>query len=179
MQPQSDTALIGPSAIIVMGVSGSGKSTLGAELARRLDCRFLEGDSFHDSAAVAKMRSGVPLDDEDRWPWLDRIGAGLRAAVEADGLAVAACSALKRCYRGRLEAAAGVPTSFLLPDVRRDELVRRMNNRPGHYMPSSLLDSQIATLEPPATDEPVLLLDGTAPLDALCAQSLDWLREAR
>ena len=175
MQTQPDRAGSGPRAIIVMGVSGSGKSTLGAELARALGCRFLEGDSFHDEAAVAKMRAGIPLDDADRWPWLDRLGAGIREAALADGLTVAACSALKRCYRERLTAATGVPTAFILPDASREQLVERMNNRPGHYMPASLLDSQLATLEPPQAGEPVLVLDGTRPLDALREASLDWL----
>lgn len=175
MQTQSDTAVSGPRAIIVMGVSGSGKSTLGAELARALGCRFLEGDSFHDEAAVAKMRAGIPLDDNDRWPWLDRLGAGIREAAHADGLTVAACSALKRCYRERLIAATGVPTAFILPETSREELVERMNNRPGHYMPASLLDSQLATLEPPQAGEPILVLDGTRSLDELREASLDWL----
>lgn len=178
MQTQSDTAGFGPRAIIVMGVSGSGKSTLGAELARALGCRFLEGDSFHDAAAVAKMRAGIPLDDADRWPWLDRLGAGIREAVLADGLAVAACSALKHSYRARLAAAVGVPAAFILPETSREELVHRMNNRPGHYMPASLLDSQLATLEQPEAEEPVLVLDGARPLDQLREASLDWLRRA-
>jgi gluconokinase len=178
VQPQSDTAGAGPRAIIVMGVSGSGKSTLGAGLAAILGCRFLEGDAFHDEAAVAKMRAGIPLDDADRWPWLDRLGAGIHDAALKDGLAVAACSALKRSYRERLTMATGVPTAFILPDVERDELVRRMNNRPGHYMPASLLDSQLATLERPEPGEPVLRLDGTRPLDQLCEKSLAWLRKA-
>jgi len=178
VQPQSDTAGIAPMAIIVMGVSGSGKSTLGAELAIRLGCRFLEGDAFHDEAAVAKMRAGIPLDDTDRWPWLDRLGAGIHDAVVADGLVVAACSALKRSYRDRLAAATGARTAFLLPEVSREDLTRRMNNRPGHYMPAALLDSQLSTLEPPQPGEAILLLDGTMPLDQLCGESLAWLREA-
>lgn len=178
MQSQSDTAGLGPRAIIVMGVSGSGKSTLGTELAAMLGCRFLEGDAFHDEAAVAKMRAGVPLGDADRWPWLDRIGADIRDTVLTNGLAVAACSALKRSYRERIATATGVPTVFILPKVSREELVRRMNNRPGHYMPATLLDSQLATLEQPEADESVLTLDGSHLLVELCEESLAWLREA-
>jgi gluconokinase len=174
--PHSDTAGIMPRAIIVMGVSGSGKSTLGALLAETLGCRFLEGDSFHDEAAVAKMRAGHPLDDADRWPWLDRLGAAMGDAVIADGLVVAACSALKGSYRTRLRQAVKAPVSFILPDADREELTRRLNNRPGHYMPASLLASQLDALERPAADESVLTLDASRPPEALCEASLAWLR---
>ena len=88
-------------AVIIMGVSGSGKSTLGERLADALGAPFLEGDSYHDAAAVAKMRSGHPLDDADRWPWLDRVGQAVGAAAQS-GIAVAACSALKRRYREQI-----------------------------------------------------------------------------
>ncbi|WP_088333643.1 gluconokinase [Sphingomonas mucosissima] len=159
-----------------MGVSGSGKSTLGALLAEALACLFLEGDDFHDPAAVEKMRLGRPLEDADRWPWLDRLGGALREAAAADGCAVAACSALRRCYRDRLVAAAGVPVRFILLDNNRGELLRRLSNRQGHYMPPSLLDSQLDTLEPPGADEPVLTLDSRQTPARLCAAALDWLR---
>ena len=165
-----------PTAVIVMGVSGSGKSTLGTMLAGRLGCPFLEGDLFHDAAAVAKMRAGHPLTDEDRWPWLDRLGGAIGRAVAADGVSVAACSALKRSYRDRLTTAIGTRMRFLLLDVRHDELLRRLENRRGHYMPPSLLESQLATLERPTAAEPMLTLDAALPTDRLCADAIDWLR---
>lgn len=165
-----------PLAIIVMGVSGTGKSTLGALLARTLACPFLEGDAFHASAAVEKMRAGRPLDDADRWPWLDRLGAALGEAAAANGRAVAACSALRRCYRDRLIAAAGGRVRFVLLDNDREELLRRLSDRPGHYMPPSLLDSQLETLERPASDEPVLTLNSSAEPAALCKAAIRWLQ---
>jgi gluconokinase len=163
-------------AVIVMGVSGSGKSTLGAALATVIGRPFLEGDSFHDAAAVAKMRSGEPLCDEDRWPWLDRLGAAVSATVGEHGVAVAACSALRRRYRERLIAAIAAPVRFVLLDNSREELERRLAGRTRHYMPPSLLDSQLATLERPAPDEPAAAFDASAPLDRLSAETLAWLR---
>ncbi|UAK26493.1 gluconokinase [Sphingomonas nostoxanthinifaciens] len=153
-----------------MGVSGSGKSTLGAMLAGTLDAPFLEGDAFHPAANVAKMHSGEPLTDEDRWPWLDRLGRALGEAVIERGTAVAACSALKRSYRVRLREAAGMPITFVLLEADRQELMRRMSERPGHFMPTSLLDSQLDTLELPGSDEPAIILDAREPADRLCAR---------
>ena len=166
-----------PTAIVVMGVSGSGKSTLGNLLAQTLDCPFLEGDDFHDPDAVEKMRAGHPLDDADRWPWLDRLGRALCAAAVANGRAVAACSALRRCYRDRLTAAAGGRVRFVLLDNHRDELVRRLSHRSGHYMPASLLDSQLDTLERPGADEPVLTLNSSDVPKALRVAAVAWLSE--
>ncbi len=158
-------------AIVVMGVSGSGKSTLAALLADRLGCPLIEGDEFHSAANVAKMAAGHPLDDADRWPWLDRVGLAVGAAAQR-GIAVAACSALKRRYRERLQAASDVPLLFVLLDTEADELVRRLTERAGHYMPASLLDSQLATLERPAPGERALALDAGRAPDALCADVL-------
>lgn len=166
-----------PLAIVVMGVSGSGKSTLGARLAGRLGCTFLEGDTFHSEESVAKMRAAVPLTDEDRWPWLDRLGAAMGDAAAASGLVVAACSALKRIYRERLAAASRVPTAFVMLEATSQELARRMSGRPDHYMPPSLLDSQLRTLEWPGPDEPVLILDSSDTPDALCEQVHAWLAQ--
>jgi len=158
-----------------MGVSGSGKSTLGALLARRLDCPFLEGDDFHDAQAVAKMSAGQPLDDGDRWPWLDRLGLAAGEVVSSSGRVVAACSALRRRYRERLRAAIGAPTRFVLLDAGQDELLRRLTRRSGHYMPASLLDSQLATLERPDPDEAIFTLDAAAPPERLCDLAQAWL----
>lgn len=172
-RPSPSTGL----AIIAMGVSGSGKSTLGALLASKLDCRFLEGDAFHDARAIAKMSAGQPLDDDDRWPWLDRLGQAASQALASGGRVVAACSALRRRYRERLRDAISAPTRFVLLDASHDELVRRLTHRSGHYMPASLLHSQLATLERPEVDEPVLTLDAAASPDQLCELAQAWLQE--
>lgn len=161
-------------AIVTMGVSGCGKSTLGALLAGRLDCVFLEGDAFHDEAAVEKMRAGQPLTDEDRWPWLDRLGLAIQEALLTDGQVVAACSALRLRYRERLRAAIGASARFVLLDLGRDELERRITQRADHYMPASLLDSQLATLERPNPEEDVFILNGLLPPDSLCDRVQAW-----
>lgn len=159
-----------------MGVSGSGKSTLGAVLAQALGCPFLDGDDFHDTAAIAKMRTGEPLTDDDRWPWLDRLARAIGEALASDATAVAACSALRRSYRDRLRGAIPSPTRFVLLDASRDELQRRLDHRAGHYMPSSLLASQLATLERPGPDEVATALAAGAPTEQLRDAALTWLK---
>lgn len=139
--------------VVVMGVSGCGKTTVGIALAERLGARFVEGDRLHPQANVAKMQAGIPLDDTDRWPWLDAVAAVLAKS----GPIVASCSALKFSYRDRLRARSGVPLHFLHLMGDRAALARRMVYRPGHYMPVSLLDSQLAALEPPLPDEALTL----------------------
>ena len=133
-----------------MGVSGSGKSTIGAALATRLGIRFEDADDLHPAANVAKMAAGIALTDDDRAPWLALVGAELAAA---SGGLVIACSALKRVYREAILAAAPA-TRFVFLDGSRGLLESRMRHRHGHFMPASLLDSQLATLEPLAADEP-------------------------
>lgn len=177
MSGKSAGRSVAPLAIVVMGVSGSGKSTLGAALASRLGCPFLEGDAFHSAANVAKMREGVALTDADRWPWLDQLGTAMGQAVRQGGVVVAACSALKRAYRERLAAATAEPIAFALLDAPLAELARRMGNRPGHYMPPSLLDSQLDTLERPGADEPALTLDSTQDQDRLADAILAWIAQ--
>ncbi len=142
-----------------MGPSGCGKTTLARALALAMDWRYLEGDELHPDANVEKMRAGVPLDDTDRLPWLESVGAEMAARPERG--VVAACSALKRRYRDVLRDAAG-PVVFVLPRVPRDALAQRLAGRSGHYMPASLLDSQLADLEPLGTDEAGFTIDGTA-----------------
>ncbi|PJG46790.1 gluconokinase [Sphingobium sp. LB126] len=158
-----------------MGVSGCGKSTLGALLAQALDCPFLEGDSFHSPEAVAKMRGGRALTDEDRWPWLDRVGKAAADRANAQGMTVAACSALRRSYRDRLRGAIGVPVRFILLENSREKLLARLGDRSGHYMPASLLDSQFATLERPLPEEQVLILNTDEAPDLLRDAALRWL----
>lgn len=145
--------------VVVMGVSGTGKTTVGQGIARALGCDFTEGDTLHPAVNVEKMRSGTPLTDEDRWPWLRRVAAAI-GEHEAAGLdLVVTCSALKREYRDLLRR--GHPSVwFAHVDTPREVLARRLSERQGHFMPGSLLDSQLATLEPLAADEPGHRYDG-------------------
>ena len=175
MQAERRAHSLNPGAIIVMGVSGSDKSTLARLLAETLGCAFIEGDDLHCPSSVAKMRAGTPLCDEDRWPWLDRLANTLNEETAAHGMAVAACSALKFRYRDRIASAITVPTSFIMLETDRAELLRRMENRPGHYMPASLLDSQLAALERPHGTERALILEANISPAELCAASYDWL----
>lgn len=141
--------------LIVGGVSGSGKTTVGALLAGRFGWRFADADDFHSDANVAKMRSGIPLTDADRLPWLRAIAAWMDDRIAAGESAVLACSALKRSYRELL--LSGRPAAVIaLLDVPREELERRLTSRHGHFFPERLLESQLATLEPPGPDEEVL-----------------------
>jgi len=160
---------------IVMGVSGSGKSTLAGRLAKGLKGVFLEGDDFHDDAAIAKMRAGRPLDDNDRRPWLDRLGLAVNASLIEGCPVVLACSALKRQYRDRLRAAIYAPVSVVWLEAGREALEQRLVSRTGHYMPASLLESQLAALEPPGCDETALTLDAGRPVDDLYATAAQWL----
>ncbi|CAO3451605.1 AAA family ATPase [Azospirillum brasilense] len=134
-------------AIVVMGVAGCGKTSVGEELARRLGWQFLEGDGFHPPENIAKMSAGIPLQDEDRWGWLDTIAAHIVLAKEAKAPVVVSCSALKRRYRERLSA-GGTRVLFVHLDGSRDTIHARMALRAGHFMPTTLLDSQFAALEP-------------------------------
>jgi carbohydrate kinase (thermoresistant glucokinase family) len=144
--------------IVVIGVSSSGKSVVGKALARRLHAPFLEGDDFHSTANKDKMRAGIPLTDDDRWPWLSALADALREAAQSKGVVVGACSALKRAYRDRLRQQAGEPVLFVFLDGSHELIASRMAARHHEYMPTSLLASQFATLEPPAPDENVLTL---------------------
>ena len=151
--------------IVVMGVSGSGKSTVGAVLAGRLGVPFEDADDLHPSANIAKMSRGEPLDDDDRWPWLELIGMWL--VNHADG-GVIACSALKRKYRDQMRG--HLPeVEFLLLSGDRETIERRQAARPGHFMPASLLTSQFQTLEPLAPDERGVVLDVDESVDGIVA----------
>ncbi len=161
----------GPQIVVVMGVAGSGKTTFGQRLAAALGWSYAEGDAFHPPANIAKMANGVPLSDADRWPWLDAIADWIRAATSAGRSGVVACSALKRAYRDRLRAAWPALRLVVL-DVDRAELQRRLHTRPGHFFPEALLDSQLATLEPPQADEHAIVVpagDVTAAIERIAA----------
>ncbi|EPX84345.1 carbohydrate kinase, thermoresistant glucokinase family [Rubellimicrobium thermophilum DSM 16684] len=155
----------GQGRFVIMGVSAAGKTRIGQALAAAIGARFIEGDDLHPPANRAKMASGVALTDEDRWPWLDRVGAAL--AGERPPV-VAACSALRRIYRDRLRRAAP-DTVFLHLAADRTRLAERIAARQGHFMPPSLLDSQIATLEPLDAGERGLTVDAEAPPEAVIA----------
>lgn len=144
-----------PTVIIVMGVSGCGKSTYAAALAAETGARLIEGDALHSAGNIVKMRAGVALSDDDRWPWLDRIAGAVNAAMAEGVPVVATCSALRRAYRDRLRAGVAGRVRFVLLDVPVEELRRRVAARTGHFMPPELLDSQLATLEWPGEDEEV------------------------
>ncbi|MCX5151846.1 gluconokinase [Streptomyces sp. NBC_00320] len=143
--------------LVVMGVAGTGKTTVGRLLADALGLPYAEGDAFHPAANVAKMSAGIPLDDADRWPWLDAIGEWIRARPAGRG-AVLASSALKRAYRDRLRSAAP-DAVFVHLTGERPLIERRMAARTGHFMPAALLDSQFATLEPLQQDELGVVVD--------------------
>jgi gluconokinase len=151
------------SPIVVMGVSGSGKSTVGAALAQRLGVPFADADDLHPPANIAKMSAGHPLDDNDRYPWLENIGAWL--AEHSDG-GVMSCSALKRKYRDQLRHhCPGV--GFIHLSGSPDVIARRQASRPGHFMPASLLASQFATLEPLEPDEPGFTINVDQDIDSI------------
>ena len=153
--------------LIVMGVSGCGKSTVGGLLGARTGIPFIEGDTLHPARNVALMAVGTPLTDEDRAGWLDDIASRF-GALEADAGLIISCSALKRIYRDRLRAAC---TDLRFIHLHGDKalLEQRLQYRTGHYMPPSLLTSQLQTLEPPSSDEPAITLDIAMPTDQLVA----------
>ena len=138
--------------LIVAGVSGSGKTTVGALLAGRLGWRFADADTFHPAANIAKMRAGIPLTDQDRWPWLRAIAAWMDERIAQGESAVVTCSALRRAYRDAL--LTGRPQArMIFLSVDPDQVARRLAARHGHFFPSALLRSQLEALEPPQPDE--------------------------
>ena len=166
---------MGDSRVVVMGVSGSGKTTVAEALAEALDAEFCEGDDLHPEANRKKMAAGTPLDDDDRWPWLDKVATWL---AEQDGPAVASCSALKRAYRNRIRTS--VPDVwFLHLDGDPELLARRQKERKGHFMPPSLMQSQLDTLEPLAPDEDGVRLDVAEDVETLVRQAISALRYSR
>lgn len=147
--------------MVVMGVSGCGKSTLARALAGMLGWFFLEGDDCHSPRNIAKMTAGIPLSDEDRWPFLDSVGRTLNHHAET-GI-VASCSALRLVYRDRIRARCP-NVRFILPVLTPDELRSRLTTRKGHFMHVALLDSQLFTFEQPEDREEVVAIDGVLPL---------------
>jgi gluconokinase len=168
----------GTTTIVVSGASGSGKTTVAEALARRLGWEFGEGDDFHPPENVAKMHAGIPLDDADRWPWLARIADWIGEHEAAGRSCVLTCSALKRSYRDQLTDGHG-SVWFVRLDVPEDVLAERVGARTGHYMPSSLVHSQVAILEPLTDHEPGMTVSGTDPADEVVEEILTVLTRER
>jgi gluconokinase len=154
-------------AVVVMGVTGAGKTTVGLELARALRAEFIDGDDLHTAEARSKMASGLALSDDDRWPWLDRIGSTLAAGLVARRGTIVACSALRKSYRDRLRAKVGPALRFVYLAAEREAMRKRVGDRKGHYMPASLVDSQFAALEPPDHEADVIEASAESELAAL------------
>jgi gluconokinase len=161
---------------LVMGVAGSGKTTVAAGIARARGWVLLEGDTFHPAANIAKMKTGTPLTDEDRWPWLRAIAAREDALLGTGKSAVVACSALRRAYRDIL---IGSRSDAVLVYLRgsKEVIEKRMQARKGHFMPPALLDSQFATLEEPDADEHPIVVDISGPVEATIADAVRQLKE--
>ncbi|HEY2970227.1 MAG TPA: gluconokinase [Casimicrobiaceae bacterium] len=158
--------------VVLMGVCGCGKSTIGRALATELDWPFLDADAVHPQANVAKMAAGIPLTDDDRWPWFDRVVAEMRRCAAAGKHLVVACSALKQAYRDRLASGGSVRFVYLKGDAKT--IGPRLAARTGHFMPPSLLESQFATLEEPAD---AIVIDIVQPIEAQVAAISRALRE--
>jgi carbohydrate kinase (thermoresistant glucokinase family) len=163
--------------VIVMGVSGSGKTAVGQALADRLGFEFIEGDDHHPETNVEKMAAGIPLTDDDRWPWLRALADLVATRQQRDAGTMLACSALRRTYRDVLRATIPPEESFVIQlDADEATLRSRLERRRGHYMPASLLESQLATLEPLEPDESGVVLDATKPQAEVVAQALAAIR---
>jgi gluconokinase len=160
--------------VVVMGVSATGKTAVGEPLAHELGCEFIEGDSLHPRQNIEKMTQGIPLTDEDRWPWLQAI-AEMVAVKDHDGTStVVTCSALRRSYRKVLYDAA--PTFFVHLDAPFEVLQGRMQHRTKHFMPTALLRSQFDTLEPLGPDEPGAVVDVSPPLEEVIEEAVNAVR---
>jgi gluconokinase len=160
--------------VVVMGVSATGKTTVAVQLADELGCEFIEGDDLHPRQNIDKMTKGVPLTDEDRWPWLQAI-AEMVAVKDFEGTStVVTCSALKRSYRAVLSDAA--PTFFVHLDAPFQVLQERMQHRTKHFMPTTLLESQFATLEPLGEDETGTVVDVSPPIDEVVEEAVNAVR---
>lgn len=160
-----------PIHVVVMGVAGCGKSAVGGRVARLLELPLVEGDAFHPARNIEKMRQGLPLDDEDRAGWLERLGQELTGRPAG---AVLACSALKRAYRERLRRAAPA-LRFVHLHLSQQQALERVVSRGGHFYPPSLVASQFEALEDPAGETGVLVVDATLPVEEIARAAVRWL----
>lgn len=163
-----------PVAVVVMGVAGAGKSTLAVAIAERLDAAFIEADDLHSAEPKARMAAGVPLTDEDRWPWLTRVAMRVRDEGRA-GPVVVACSALRRVYRDALIRGSDMDLAFVHVHGSDEELAARIGQRTGHFMPASMLASQLATLEHLAADEHGVVIPLAMPIEKAADAALEFL----
>lgn len=159
---------------VLMGVSGCGKSSVGTALSVLCGMDFIDGDDLHPKENIEKMASGVPLDDDDRAPWLMRVG---QALADSDGPIVIGCSALKARYRNWIRRQVPEPVRFLHLDAPKEVLAARVSGREGHFMPPALLDSQFEALERLGSGELGAEIDIAKPYDAVVAQSEGYVRE--
>lgn len=163
-----------PFYVVVMGVSGCGKTSVGLALAERMGCEFLDGDVLHPPENVAKMAAGTPLTDSDRYPWLQDVGQHLATAQKAGKSFVIGCSALRRAYRDLIrEQAPG--TVFIHLDGDKETLLQRVRVRAGHFMPATLLNSQLETLEPLQDDETGFVVDVALSVSDITNRCAQWL----
>jgi gluconokinase len=165
-----------PVHVVVMGVSGAGKSAVGERLAKALRLPLIEGDEFHPPRNIEKMRQGLPLDDDDRAGWLERLGQELARHPRG---AVLACSSLKRAYRDKLrDAVPGL--RFVHLDLTQEQAQQRVASRGGgHFYPTSLVASQFDALEDPSQEAGVLVVDGMLPLDEVTRRAVEWIKALR
>lgn len=159
-------------AVIVMGVSASGKSTVGERLAGEIGARFIEGDELHSPQNRAKMSSGIPLSDDDRWNWLEDIHDRIIADLAAGHSVVVSCSALRRTYRDRLRQDLDGRLRFVFLEGSREILEERIARRAAHFMPAALLASQLATLESPVDEDDVIVVSIKQDIDAIVAAAV-------
>ena len=164
--------------VVVMGVAGAGKSTVAVGLATSLGADFVDGDDLHHESNVAKMRSGTPLTDEDRVPWLDAIAAWLSERADAGRTGVVACSALRKDYRGRLRP-DGLDVQFVHLAGDFETISARMRFRAGHFMPESLLISQFEALEPLTDDERGITLNVVSEPSTLVGEAVDYIHTSQ
>jgi len=167
--PETNTT---PHAIIVMGVSGCGKSSIGLKISGALGLQFVEGDQLHPASNVEKMSKGIPLTDDDRMPWLDLIGETMKEALDRGQGVIVSCSALKRVYRNRLRNVVNGSLFFVYLSGSKELLTKRMSERKGHFMPPSLLESQLATLEVPTGEPGVVTVDIDDSIDGIARAAL-------
>jgi gluconokinase len=166
------------SSLVVMGVAGCGKSSVAQALAAGLGGVLIEGDVFHPQANVDKMARGIPLTDEDRAGWLDRLSEEIERVASRGERAVLACSALRQRYRNRLRGATS-SLGFVFLDLPQPEALRRVSQRESHFMPASLVESQFATLERPVAEPLTLTVDGTLSLARIVREATAWCVSGR